>query len=450
MSALALLGGEKLCTFERTELWEPDYDRETALCRQIIEERAFSDTGHPMVLEFEEKFREKVAGTEWVLPQCNGTSTLLAAYFGAGVGPGDEIITPTYNWICSFGPATILGARPVFCDIEPDTLCLDPEDLPRCLSERTRAITVPHLFGSVCDMDRIMAFAREHDLAVIEDCAHTHGAKWDGRPIGSIGDVGSFSMQGSAPSGKPVAAGEGGVVGTSDRECYERILAMGHLNRYNISDELTLEPYSRLTTAGLSLSKFRINNLAIAIATVALDNLEYRNRRVQENYDALLGELQDVECLQPVRFYDRAEPAGYYGNMRILYRPEAVGGLSADTFRAAVVAEGASLAGRNYEGWHLHPPYSTGFPYWRDGRGPLSIDGGYEPPRREDLPQAVEVIPRILALPTMIEPPEGYIEAFAAAVRKVADNFDELLPHDERISGEVQRRLASGPPPLIR
>lgn len=450
VSDLALLDGEPICSFERRELWEPDYDRETKLCRRIIEERAFSDTGHPLVLEFEKAFREKVAGTEWVLPQNNGTSTLLAGYFAVGVGPGDEIITPTYNWICSFGPATMLGARPVFCDIEPDTLCMDPEDLPRCLSERTKAILVPHLFGAVCDMDRIMAFARQHDLAVIEDCAHSHGAKWDGQLIGSIGDVGSYSMQGGSPGGKPVAAGEGGVVGTSARLCYERILAMGHLNRYNITDELTLEPYSKLTQAGLAMVKFRATNLSIAIATVALENLEYRNRRVQENYDELLALIEDVECIEPPRFYDKAQPAGYYGNMRMLYHPESLGGLSADTFKAAVNAEGASLAGRNYEGWHLWPPYSTGFPYWGDGRGPLSIDGGYQPPKREELPQAVEVIPRILALPTMIEPPEGYIEAFAAAIRKVAERFEDLLPHDERISGEIQRRLQSGPPPLIR
>ncbi len=450
MSDLALLGGEPVCSFERRELWEPDYEREIELCARIIRERAFSNTGHPLAVEFEERFREKVAGTRWVLPQCNGTSTLLAAYYAVGVGPGDEVITPTYNWICSFAPATLLGARPIFCDIEPDTLCLDPEDLPRCLSHRTRAICVPHLFGAVCDMDRIMAFAHSHDLAVVEDCAHSHGARWDGRLIGSIGDVGSFSMQGGSPGGKPVAAGEGGVVATSDRRCYERILAFGHLNRYNMHEELTIEPYSRLTQAGLSLSKFRISNLSIAIATVALENLEYRNRRVQENYDELLGLIEDVECLDPPRFYDRAEPAGYYGNMRMIYHPEVVGGLSADTFKAAVNAEGASLAGRNYEGWHLWPPFSTGFPYWDDGRGPISIEEGYRPPRREELPQAVEVIPRILALPTMIEPPEGYIEAFAGAIRKVAERFEDLLPHDERISGEIQRRLASGPPPLIR
>ena len=426
MPQLALLGGKPVCRFERTELWEPDRERELALCRRIIDERAFSDTGHPLVLEFERRFREQVAGTEYVLPQCNGTSTLLAAYFAVGVGPGDEVLTPTYNWICSFGPATLLGARPVFCDIDPETLCLDPADLERWVTERTRAICVPHLFGAVCDMDPIMAFARTHGLAVVEDCAHSHGATYGGKLIGSIGDVGSFSMQGASPSGKPVAAGEGGVVGTNSRHYYERTLALGHLNRHNIADELTEAPLNGLTRAGWAMVKLRPNNLAICIATVALDALEYRNRRVQENYDRLLGLIADVPCLQPIRQYPKARNAGYYGHMRIIYRPEAAEGVAAERFQQAVQAEGASLAGRNYDGYHITPPYDTGMAYYDDGRGAVSPAQGYRPQRLGDLPNAERVIPNILAIPTMIDPPEGYVEAFAAAIRKVQEHVGEL------------------------
>ncbi len=427
MSQLALLGGEPVCQFERRERWEPDRERELALCKRIIDERAFSDTSHPIALEFERKFRERVAGTEYVLPQVNGTSTLLAAYFAVGVGPGDEIITPTYNWICSFAPATLLGARPVFCDTDPDTLCLDPGDLPRRLTPRTKAICVPHLFGAVCDMDPIMAFAHAHGLGVIEDCSHSHGATYDGNLIGSIGNVGCYSMQGASPSGKPVAAGEGGVVATNSRHCYERILALGHLNRHGIEDELTEEPLSRLPRGGWAMLKLRPTNLSLCIATVALDALEYRNRRVQENYTRLLGLIRDVPCLQPIKEYPKARNGGYYGYMRIIYRPETMAGLSAERFQAAVAAEGAGLSGRNYDGYHLTPPYDTGMAYYDDGRGPISPAQGYVPQPRGMLPQAERVIPNILALPTMIDPPEGYVEAFAVAIKKVADNYGELL-----------------------
>jgi len=427
MSKLALLGGEPVCKFDRRETWAPDYERELALCERIIRERAFSDTSHPIALEFEQEFREQVAGTDYVLPQNNGTSTLLAAFFAVGVGPGDEVITPTYNWICSFGPATLLGARPMFCEIDPETLCLDPADLPNRLTHRTRVVLVPHLFGAVCDMDPIMQFAREHDLTVVEDCSHSHGATYDGKLIGSIGDVGCFSMQGGAPGGKPVAAGEGGVVATNNRHYYERILAMGHLNRYNLQDELTEEPLNRLTRAAWAMVKFRITNLSVCIATVALDALAYRNRRVQENYDELLGLLEDVPALKPVKEYPKAKNAGYYGHMRIIYQPDAVGGLPAERFQEAVIAEGASLAGRSYEGWHITPPYDAGMAYYDDGRGAISLSQGYVAPKRGDLPKAEEIIPRILAIPTMIDPPEGYVQAFADAIRKVYENHRDLL-----------------------
>jgi len=427
MSDLALLGGRPVCSFERHELWKPDFERELKLCERIIRERAFSDTNHEIARAFEERFREQVAGTRYALAQNNGTSTLLAACFAVGVRLGDEVITPTYNWICSFAPATLLGARPVFCDLDPETLCLDPADLPNRLSDRTRAIIVPHLFGAVCDMDPIMAFARKHGLAVIEDCSHSHGASYDGRPIGSIGDVGCFSMQGSSPSGKPVAAGEGGVIATNDQHLYQRILALGHLNRAGMADELTEEPLNRIGRTGWAMVKFRVSNLSLCIATVALENLEYRNRRVQENYDRLLGLIADVPCLRPIRQYAKARNAGYYGHMRIIFEPEAVGGLSPERFQEACRAEGASLAGRNYDGYHITPPYDTGMAYYDDGSGPVSPAQGYQPQPLGTLPKAEAVIPNILSIPTMIEPPEGYIEAFARAIHKVYDHHEELL-----------------------
>lgn len=427
MSKLALWGGQPVCEFDKAELWEPDRERELALCKRIIDERAFSETGHPIALEFENKFREMVAGTEYILPQNNGTSTLLAAYFAVGVGPGDEVITPTYTWICSFAPLTLLGARPVFADIDPETLCLDPGDLPRRLTSRTRAIVVPHLFGAVCDMDPIMEFARKHGLVVIEDCSHSHGATYDGKLVGSIGDVGCYSMQGGTPVSKPVGGGEAGVVATNNRHYYERILAMGHLNRHNLLEELTEDPLNTLTPGGWALVKLRPTNLSLCIATAALESLEYRNRRIQENYDTLLDLIQDIPCLQPIKQYPKAQNAGYYGSMRIIYKPETCEGLPAATFRQAVEAEGAILEGRDYPMYHLTPPYDTGMAYYDDGRGPLSPSQGYVPPRLGDLPQAEAVAPNIIPLPQMIELPEGFIRAFAAAIEKVYENYKDLL-----------------------
>ena len=109
---------------------------------------------------------------------------LLSAYFGLGVGPGDEVICPTYTWICSIGPALLLGARPVFCESDPTTMLLDPSDVRRRITTKTKGIIAVHLYGHPAPMTELMQLAREHDLKVIEDCAQAHGATIDGRSVG--------------------------------------------------------------------------------------------------------------------------------------------------------------------------------------------------------------------------------------------------------------------------
>lgn len=420
---LALLGGPKAVTIQNPEQWCPPIDREIELCTEVIRERAFSQTNEGIPGEFERGFKELV-GTEFCLSQNNGTSTLLAAYFAVGVGPGDEIITPSYGWICTFGPSMLLGARPVFCEMDPDTLLADPEDIERRLTPCTKAICVPHLFGNVCDMDRILAVGRKHGIPVIEDCSHSHGARWDGQPIGSLGDIGCFSMQGASPGGKPVAGGEAGVIATNHRRYYERILVMGHLNRSGMVNELTDPNYKAIGSTGFSLVKFRPSALSMAIGLASLETVQYRNKRIWEYYLQIEDGLKGVPGVRVASRYPKAQPGGFYGNFRGIYNPDELGGLPVDTFIEAVNAEGAPLRGRSYPLWHLNPLFAEGLPLHDDGRGPLT--GNYQGYKRGDLPVTEEVHPRILAFPTLIEPREGYIEQYVGAIRKVVENYKSL------------------------
>jgi dTDP-4-amino-4,6-dideoxygalactose transaminase len=421
---LALLGGPKAVTIEDPEQWQPPYEREIELCTQVIRERSFSNTNASVCVEFERRFKEFV-GTEFCLAQNNGTSTILAAYFAVGVGPGDEVITPSYGWVCTFGPAMMLGAHPVFCDIDPNTLLADPEDIERRITSRTKAICVPHLFGNVCDMDRILAVGRKHDIPVIEDCSHSHGARWDGKPIGSLGDVGCFSMQGGTPGGKPIAGGEAGVVVTNNRRYYERILVMGHLNRVGFADEITDPDYRLLAPTGFAFVKFRPNSLSLAIGLASIETVAYRSQRIWENYLHIEAGLKDVPAVRLVSRYPKAQPGGFYGNFRGLYDPEALGGLTVEKFIQAVNAEGASLGGRAYSPYHLHPLFAQGMPFYDDGRGPLTGDyKGYE---RGDLPVTESAMSRIIAFPALIDPKPGYVVQYVAAIQKVAENYRQLL-----------------------
>jgi len=421
---LAILGGPKAVTIEDYEQWQPPIDREIELCTRVIRDRAYSQTNSGIPAEFERRFREFV-GAEFCLSQNNGTSALLAAYFAVGVGPDDEVIVPTYTWVCSFSPATLLGARPVFCDIDPPTLLMDPADVERRITDRTRAICVVHLFGNVCDMDAIMTIARKHDIPVIEDASHSTGATWGGKQVGTIGDVGCFSMQGAVPWGKPIPGGEGGVVVTNNRHYYERILMFGHLNRTGMADEITEPQFRNIAAIGFACLKLRAHALACAIGIAGMETVEYRNRRLRENVAAIYRGLEGVPGVHPPARYPKAEWAGFYGNPHGIYQPDELGGLPAERFIEALAAEGAPTGGRCYPLYHLEPPYAEGMPFYDDGRGPLT--GDYRGYRRGDFPQAEEVHPRIIAFPAPIDPKEGFIEQYCAAVAKVAANYQALL-----------------------
>jgi dTDP-4-amino-4,6-dideoxygalactose transaminase len=158
---------------------------------------------------------------------CNGTATLHSAYFAVGVGPGKEVIVPSYTWHATATPVLQCGATPVFCDIDPRSLNADPDDIERRITERTQAICVVHVWGNPAEMDRIMEIANRYKIKVIEDCWHAHGAVYKGKSVGTWGDIGCFSLN----CGKAVDAGEGGVAVTDDPVLFDHMLLLGHFGR---------------------------------------------------------------------------------------------------------------------------------------------------------------------------------------------------------------------------
>jgi dTDP-4-amino-4,6-dideoxygalactose transaminase len=152
----------------------------------------------------------------WFLNSC--TSALEAAILLAGVKPGDDVVLPSFTFVSCANAIVRAGARPVFADVHPDTLNLDPESVERVITPRTRAIIVVHYGGRACDMAAFLELARTHDARLIEDAAHALGARWHGRPLGTIGDFGCFSFHGT----KDVVCGEGGALVCRDRADTQR------------------------------------------------------------------------------------------------------------------------------------------------------------------------------------------------------------------------------------
>ena len=167
--------------------------------------------------EFEERFADRI-GVTHAASVCNGTVALHLALVALGIGPGDEVLVPTLTYIASVNAIAYTGATPVFVDSLRSTWQMDPDDVRRHLTPRTRAIMVVHLYGQSCDMRSLCDIAREHRLFLVEDCAEAFGTLYEGRHAGSFGDISTFSFFGN----KTITTGEGGMVVTSDKTLDER------------------------------------------------------------------------------------------------------------------------------------------------------------------------------------------------------------------------------------
>ncbi|MCH7484960.1 MAG: DegT/DnrJ/EryC1/StrS family aminotransferase, partial [Chloroflexi bacterium] len=161
---------------------------------------------HPVTRQLEDDYRDYF-GVKHALAHCNGTAALLASFFALDLKPGDEVLVPTATFWASVVPMLWVGAIPVFCESEPKRLGLDPHDVERKITPRTRAIVVVHLWGMPSKMTELLQIAGRHDLRVLEDASHAPGAVWRGRKCGTLGDISVFSLQGS----KLAPAGEGGI-----------------------------------------------------------------------------------------------------------------------------------------------------------------------------------------------------------------------------------------------
>lgn len=381
----------------------------------------------PIVEKFEKKFCEYI-GVKYSLCCNNGTTTIQDALFAVGVGAGDEVIVPSFTFWASAGPVAAVNAVPVFADIDEDTQTVTAQTIERCITKKTKAIVVVHVWGNPCDMDPIMELAKARGIKVIEDCSHAHGAKYNGKMVGSIGDVGCFSMQGS----KLLAAGEGGVMVTNSREYYERACALGHYERLPwLPDD---SPYKKYALTGFGY-KHRIHPFAAAIADAALDRLDELNRIRTENAEYLEELLSDVGYIKFLKSFDKAQRV--YGYNYVQYLPEKLGGISTFTLLKALSEEGVCCGSCGYGKLHLSPFYN--------GEGPYGHGCPFDCPHYGEkyLPaRKLEVTEKLADTAFMIAPrfeteDKEVVRQYAAAYRKILDNLEELVNY------EIDNRLVA-------
>ncbi len=423
MKKLAYLGGTPIPKVEAPAdiyKWPIITDEDRAAIMDVVERNAYSDTD--ITMAFEGEFAAWI-GTKYAMAACNGTMSLFAAMFGVGLGAGDEIICPTKTYWASCTSAQLLGASVVFANISPDTLCIDPNDLERCLSPRTKAIMVVHYMAHPADMDAIMAFAKKHNLKVIEDVSHAQGGYYKGRRLGTIGDVGAMSLM----SGKSFAAGELGILVTNDVEIYERALAFSHYERNDpkyIKETEYLKPYVGLPLSGL---KGRVNQACAATARVQLKYYDERTAEIRRAVNYFFDQLEGLPGIHPFRVdeSDGSNMAGWYVP-GFIYKAEELGGLDVNVFCAAVEAEIGKRpsAGGNFP-LHTHRLFKD-FDLTHIGK-PTRIAFADRDVRETDGALAPTEKIMIVGAPWFKKLYPEYIDYIAEGFKKVALNAAELL-----------------------
>ncbi len=351
-------------------------------------------------------------GVGHAVGHCNGTSAILAALHAFGVEPGDEVIVPSATYWASVTPVLHCGGIPVFAETEDRCLGLDPADVERKITDRTRAIVVVHLFGLPSRMDELLGVARRHNLRVLEDASHAHGARYHGRPIGTLADADVFSMQ----TNKLCPAGEGGMFVTDDAELWEKVVRLGHYERV-----LGLQsPNRRFAATGFGL-KLRMSPLNAAVAGVQLERLPQRNSQRNRNVIRLSRRLEDLGFRT---FLSPPDVERVYFEFLIRY-DETATGLPIGDLVNALRAEGARVERPRYPLLHQQPLFTEG--HWAKVAR-LEATAGRPLPKFEPtaLPRTTAANGSLVKLPSFPRATDALLDQYALAFEKTLRHADTL------------------------
>jgi len=411
---LSIFGGKKAVEQNDNDAFSwPQFNKEDqqAVIRVMsMADYRFYEEAYILENEIKEFFNVKYA-----LPHMNGTSALHAAMFAIGIRPEDEIIVPSLTYWASVMPVLACNATPVFAESDPETLNIDPGDIERKITPRTKAIVVVHLCGLPCEMDTIMSIAKKHKLKVIEDCAHTHDAEYKGKKMGTIGDIGCFSYQAT----KLLPGIEGGMLITDNREYYERAVALGHYERLPGLPENS--PYRKYQHTCMGY-KYRIHPLSAAIIRVQLKKYDQLNASRNTNLmklDQELSEIRGLEVIKTPSYIKR----NYYC-YRLKYHADKLSGLSRDNFIAALQAEGMDIGKERYVLLHQQPVFNEenkNFPW---------IEKGSVLKNKVNLPVTEKLYEQLLSLPTFPQGTNDLITKYIHGFRKVTENAQYLVGLD--------------------
>lgn len=422
MSDLAIMGGQPIR--HNRKPW-PTWPQSTADAEQAIIKALQSGRWTLSGLAsgdtcFEQRFAREFAkynNVPYCIPTSSGTTALISALSSLNVGFEDEVIIPGLTWVACPMAVAALGAIPVLVDINQWTLCLDPLEVENAITSKTRAIMAVHLYANMADMDALLEIANRHCIPLIEDSAQAHGAIWRGRRAGSIGHIGTFSMQ----QGKVLTSGEGGACITSDPELADRIERLRANGRRLIQNPKIGRP-ELCEVGGIFGQNFCLSEIQASLLIERLSHLEseldFRAKRI-EQLDAMLDGYDGVriQAISP-----GVERRTVY-HLPVYIDPLQVGQVSSSVVASALSAE---------LGFWIHPPYE-----------PLSTNRLYSPLSALNVPLNIrkKMQSKRITLPKADEVFQTYVvlhhPMFLADdkdIRDIADAFAKVIANGSQLA----------------
>jgi perosamine synthetase len=356
------------------------------------------------VKQFEEDFAQ-YCGVRYALAVTNATSGLTLTGIAAGIQPGDEVITTPVTWVSTAMAYSALGAKMVFCDVDPRTLNLDPQQLEAKITRRTKAIVPVHLYGQCCEMDAIMAVAEKHNLVVIEDCAHNPGGEFKGKKSGALGHMGVFSFH---QQKNMSTLGEGGMITTDSKEFYERVLSYRSLccrsydpkgkylpvdqEKYPMNNE-----YWRLFFDDVGYN-FRMTDAQGAVGLEQLKKLDRFNTRRIAIANRLTEKLQGIRGLT----LPYVDPRGKHVFHLYVIQLEADFPMSKRDFMWTLYTQ------KGIKPWSNYMPVHLTDPYLREGH------------QKGECPVAEAAVNKYVSLPIHPRLTDEAVDYLARSIREVA------------------------------
>ncbi|MEU2792819.1 DegT/DnrJ/EryC1/StrS family aminotransferase [Streptomyces sp. NPDC007100] len=289
-NSLALVGGPRLADREWPR-WPQPGDRALKSLEDVLESGRWTiSCAYQGRTSYEQQFATAFAeycGSALCIPTSTGTASLAIALEACGVGAFDEVVVPGLSWVASASAVLGINAVPVLVDVDPRTYCLDPAAVEAAITDRTRAITLVHAYSAIADLDALLEIARRHNLPLIEDCAHAHGARYNNWPVGAFGTAGVFSMQGS----KLLTSGEGGAVVTDDPEVAVRAEHLRADGRVLRREPVGVGEMELLETGQLMGSNACLSEFHAAVLLDQLDLLDEQTLRRSRSADHLSARL---------------------------------------------------------------------------------------------------------------------------------------------------------------